>query len=597
MNIRLLTATLVSAFTLSACVSHQQVEYTSFHDRYFSSRDHAEMQNRTTAELFLDGYLLLGYMDLRRNIQTCYGYGNCTVHNDIALSGEELSKEAAKRGGDVVSLLEETSVVVPVVSSYCISSYTQMIQSGDSQIPIFICSGYSYNYGKQEREISRALIWRYDPEAALSDANTEAIEAALTTLASMIEEEVKIAEAEVAAVQEQENPGQALKKEIESAIVNEDLQLLEKYYESGDLDSWRDEDERTALMYAIYKHSFDVARMILKLNPGLNDLDKFENNVLVYAIANGDVEFLEEVLAAGYQITPYHGSDTPTIFFATDNPEIFYWLVNRNSDLNLRSDSKTTVLHSAAGKGNQEVVGYLLAKQMDPNLRNHSEVTPLMTAAFEGRVEVMEQLLAAGADINAESDSKSTSLHYAALSNDVNSVRLLLDRGLDINAEDVNGRTPLVDAITGEKWRTSNFLVAEGAKLTTEMMLPERLAYTLIDKDNYYLLEHYLKNIEELRVAVEDKNKYFLVYAMNQANRQVIEKLLKYNAPVNAQDGRGISALMIAARTGNIELVNIFLNAGADTELQDSFGGTAVNAALSNGHGEIVALLRKHGAQ
>jgi len=68
--------------------------------------------------------------------------------------------------------------------------------------------------------------------------------------------------------------------------------------------------------------------------------------------------------------------------------------------------------------------------------------------------------------------------------------------------------------------------------------------------------------------------------------------LLKNGAEVNVQSRKkGVTALMIAAVAGNVELVRMLLDRGADATLTDIFGNTAKILAEKKGNVAVVDLL------
>ena len=78
----------------------------------------------------------------------------------------------------------------------------------------------------------------------------------------------------------------------------------------------------------------------------------------------------------------------------------------------------------------------------------------------------------------------------------------------------------------------------------------------------------------------------------------MIERLLKAGANVNAPVlAHGETALMMAARTGNLDAVKMLLDHGADVNAKETLRGTgALMWAAEQGHVEIIELLIAKGA-
>jgi ankyrin repeat protein len=67
-------------------------------------------------------------------------------------------------------------------------------------------------------------------------------------------------------------------------------------------------------------------------------------------------------------------------------------------------------------------------------------------------------------------------------------------------------------------------------------------------------------------------------------------------ANINAINGNGYTALMLAARAGHTEMVDLLIQVGADIEVVGKYGYTALMWAAKNRHNEIITLLLKAGA-
>ena len=108
------------------------------------------------------------------------------------------------------------------------------------------------------------------------------------------------------------------------------------------------------------------------------------NDVLIQAARNGDVNGVNNALAAGADVN------------AVDD------------------DEGDTPLHFASDNGHEAVVGALLAAEADVNAVNeYPGNTPLHNASRYGHEAVVDALLAAGADVNAVNEEGNTPLDVA----------------------------------------------------------------------------------------------------------------------------------------------------------------------------------------
>src|SRR5215831_7283591 len=77
---------------------------------------------------------------------------------------------------------------------------------------------------------------------------------------------------------------------------------------------------------------------------------------------------------------------------------------------------------------------------------------------------------------------------------------------------------------------------------------------------------------------------------------QLIE-LLARGADVNASNAAGVTALMVAAYHGRLEMVRALTDHGADPNATDTEGFTAAMLAHHSGHEDIVRLLVARGVK
>lgn len=77
-----------------------------------------------------------------------------------------------------------------------------------------------------------------------------------------------------------------------------------------------------------------------------------------------------------------------------------------------------------------------------------------------------------------------------------------------------------------------------------------------------------------------------------------VENIVLYSARdvVDSRDGFGRTALMVAARYGELEIVRFLINNGADVNAKDNNGQTALILAVDGRNIELVKYLVSHGA-
>jgi ankyrin repeat protein len=88
-----------------------------------------------------------------------------------------------------------------------------------------------------------------------------------------------------------------------------------------------------------------------------------------------------------------------------------------------------------------------------------------------------------------------------------------------------------------------------------------------------------------------------IIAAANNNQTETVIGLLERGLDVNTADRDGTTLLGIAARTGNLELVDYLLRSRAGTFKRNRYGDNALLLATSQGHAKIVTRLLDFGAE
>jgi hypothetical protein len=180
----------------------------------------------------------------------------------------------------------------------------------------------------------------------------------------------------------------------------------------------------------------------------------------------------------------------------------------------------------------------------------------LVTAADYEAIPVIEKLLDDGADIDMT--LQRTALHAAAEHGNLEIVELLIDRGADVNLRDIHGRVPMFVASVNHRPEIAMRLAEAG----TDPSLLTTGGSTL------------------------------LMAAVRAEDLELARWALDHDVDVNAArpKERHATALMMAARLGNSEMVELLLARGADPNATNHEDETALNLAKGK---EVRELLRE----
>ncbi|XP_050477994.1 serine/threonine-protein phosphatase 6 regulatory ankyrin repeat subunit A isoform X1 [Bombus huntii] len=200
-----------------------------------------------------------------------------------------------------------------------------------------------------------------------------------------------------------------------------------------------------------------------------------------------------------------------------------------------------------------------LASIMDPA----TGMTPLMYAVKDNRTGLLDRMIELGADVGARNSDNYNALHIAAMYSREDVVKLLLSkRGVDPYATG------------GPRQQTAVHLVASRQTGTATSILRALLAAAGRD----------------IRLKVDGRGKIPLLLAVEAGNQSMCRELLAQQAPdqLRATTTTGDSALHLAARRRDIDMVRILVDYGATVDMQNGDGQTALHIASAEGDETLV---------
>jgi ankyrin repeat protein len=241
------------------------------------------------------------------------------------------------------------------------------------------------------------------------------------------------------------------------------------------------------------------------------------------------------------------------------------------------------------------------------NLLNQSDLlhlacSPEMEAMTKQSDTLVKQLLQAGADPNAVSESGSFPL---MLTSSAEIAGCLLDNGADIEQQSNDGSTALRSASSAGRLPVVKVLLQRGAQHQILMRSDScetpvstavrngHQAVALVLLNELLLLPGF--DINHPRLAATQP---LLCAAAAVGMLRVVETALDNGAFVNACGPAG-TALMLAARNGHLETVNLLCERGADVRMRRGDVNLRVDSlfkAVAGGHVQVAKALIKHGS-
>lgn len=267
-----------------------------------------------------------------------------------------------------------------------------------------------------------------------------------------------------------------------------------------------------------------------------------------------------------------------------ENIDLVNKLLDAGSDVNATQGDGATALHWAAHRNNLELVQLLIEAGADVNIANELGATPLWLATLNGSAPIAEKLLVAGASANVALKMGETPLMSAARSGNLDTVKLLLNSGADVNGvEKEKGQTSLMWAVAQGHAHVVELLIENGADISTRSKV-------------WYQLENTAGNTNPSgNFKMAHGGSSAIMFAARTGNVNTARILLDAGANVNGKAASGVSALTQAAHSGHQELAIFLLERGADPNSIDG-GYTALHAAVLRSEVKLVAALLEHGA-
>ncbi len=303
---------------------------------------------------------------------------------------------------------------------------------------------------------------------------------------------------------------------------------------------------------------------------------------------------------------------TPLMFAARKAHIKCVWcLIAHGANVNVKSSFlDQTPLTCAVKSGNTECVQFLIDRGADLHTNdNNNGITVLMEAAFAGRVDCVELLIKNGCDIHATSKEGMTALMFACLTDSVGCARALILSGVDVNVTNrFTGETPLLYAILHRAKGCTDLLLEHAANVNARSSVH---ALTLMGHNN--------KCIQLLRALtgvtspafVDDEpplsclfhnviqgasNTTVLMFATIQCDEDVVKKLLRKGAHIDAKNDSGITALMLSCfHDGGSCITEVLLDNQADPNITDDQGESALHKAACKNLEETSLLLIEFG--
>lgn len=297
------------------------------------------------------------------------------------------------------------------------------------------------------------------------------------------------------------------------------------------------------------------------------------------AVMRKDIAALKKILAKNPKRIngkDYTGSSLLNIAIGADKPSkaLIEFLISKGADVNAANID--TPLERAINRPNcsLEIVQLLFSKGAKIQ-REYRYGSPLYSVRDDCPEEVVKLLIKKGCKLNVLDETGYSPLHIAVQKGYLRVAKLFISLGADINIGqgDIVG-TPLCSAVCGIMTDTSmaDLLISHGAKIDARDIHEYTPLMSLVDSYPRY----------------DKKRKPIKEFPMNMLNY-----LLSKGADINAADGDGINAVMIAAYECPVEIIEAMIARGARIDTVGKSGTTML--MLGAERPEVVSFLLAKG--
>jgi ankyrin repeat protein len=278
------------------------------------------------------------------------------------------------------------------------------------------------------------------------------------------------------------------------------------------------------------------------------------------------------------------GRDLPLVDAARNTDRVAVrTLLQKGTDVNAAEADGTTALHWASHRDDVESADLLLRAGANVNAANDLGATPLWAASLNGSAAMVRRLLQAGANPNLALLLGETPVMVASRSGNPDVVEQLLAKGANVNAHAARGQTALMWAVSQRHPAVVKVLLAHGADVR---------ARSAVWSEVMAVPPH---GLPQYNRAIPHGGDTALMFAARVGDLESARLLVAAGADVNDADAWGVSATVLAAHSGYDELVEFLLDRGADANAAAA-GFAALHVAIMRRDEKLVRVLIAHGA-
>uniref|UniRef100_A0A671RU72 Ankyrin-3-like n=1 Tax=Sinocyclocheilus anshuiensis TaxID=1608454 RepID=A0A671RU72_9TELE len=383
------------------------------------------------------------------------------------------------------------------------------------------------------------------------------------------------------------------------------LDVVKFLLDNGSSQSIATEDGFTPLAVALQQGHDQVVSLLLENDtkgkvrlPALHIAARKDDTkaaaLLLQNDHNADVEskmMVNRTTESGF--TPLH------IAAHYGNINVATLLLNRGAAVDFKARNDITPLHVASKRGNANMVRLLLERGARIDAKTKDGLTPLHCGARSGHEQVVEMLLDRGAPILSKTKNGLSPLHMATQGDHLNCVQLLLHHNVPVDDVTNDYLTALHVAAHCGHYKVAQVLVDKKANPNAKALNGFTPLHIACKKNRIKVMELLLKHGASIQAVTEVREQDFffseyLLYICRACFTMHFD--LNSLITLNGRNFRGETALHMAARAGQANVVKFLVANGADVDAKAKDDQTPLHISSRLGKPDIVQQLLQHGA-
>jgi len=355
-------------------------------------------------------------------------------------------------------------------------------------------------------------------------------------------------------------------------------------------------DTTTPLFIAIDHQNIESVRLLIAAGAKADAKDQDGNSPLLLACLLGNADIVSQLLDAHADMRSLGQGQVPpfALCAGSSSSAILGRMIAAGQDVDQASAEGQSALMYAASYGQSANIGTLLRHGAKVNATSKKGYSPIMFAMRGGSSEAVQALIKGGADVSHVTPDGATALQIALEDRNVAFATLLVNNGASLQDNwDLHGRTPLQLAVLSRNADLVKLMLSKGA----DPNAPSRLAYGLNPNDISFHPSPGDHRFDGRRKPID-------YAALGYTPRIMLHTNPDGGGPA-AMPPAPTVALLLAASTGQANLMKVLVEGGGDAKFTNADGLNIVLAsalgrkidAVTYAHevGPEITLTRKDG--